>query len=94
MVSVAQFEQCQVESVIENLIKLFTAVVETKGNLFKVSCRLVLGRFRITTGRELKVFSVQVISVGFRLRKIFCNSLTDSKCAEQFGVLKSSQQMG
>uniref|UniRef100_A0AAF5Q1N0 Uncharacterized protein n=1 Tax=Wuchereria bancrofti TaxID=6293 RepID=A0AAF5Q1N0_WUCBA len=54
LVSVAQFSECNVEPVAKNLLKLYTTLLETKGDIFEKPCsRTHMAEFRILAGSSM-----------------------------------------
>ncbi|KAK6105249.1 hypothetical protein QQG55_19505 [Brugia pahangi] len=54
LVSVAQFSECDVEPVAKNLLKLYSTLLETKGDIFEKPCsRAHMAEFRILAGSSM-----------------------------------------
>uniref|UniRef100_A0A0R3RIA7 Sister chromatid cohesion protein pds5 n=1 Tax=Elaeophora elaphi TaxID=1147741 RepID=A0A0R3RIA7_9BILA len=54
LVSVAQFSECDVEPLVRNLLKLYSTLLETKGDIFEKPCSPThMGEFRILAGSSI-----------------------------------------
>ncbi|CAG9538208.1 unnamed protein product [Cercopithifilaria johnstoni] len=54
LVSVAQFSECDVEPLAKNLLKLYSTLLETKGDIFEKPCgRTHMAEFRILAGSSM-----------------------------------------
>ncbi|VDK85318.1 unnamed protein product [Litomosoides sigmodontis] len=54
LVSVAQFSECDVEPLAKNLLKLYSTLLETKGDIFEKPCgRAHMAEFRILAGSSM-----------------------------------------
>uniref|UniRef100_A0A915PRF6 SUEL-type lectin domain-containing protein n=1 Tax=Setaria digitata TaxID=48799 RepID=A0A915PRF6_9BILA len=54
LVSVAEFSECDVEPLANNLLKLYSTLLETKGDIFEIPCRQThMAEFRMIAGSSM-----------------------------------------